>query len=166
MTMTPHPTHMFDFGRMLIELGTALLQGRLQLVDGSPLTSLGQLTNGTLGHEPTHVSNDSGALSGAYSVETPRFIPPVTGPGRPSARGAWTARKGYHAVAVKKGGKAPDIKGVTPAGTRLLEYVQRNPGQPAVQIADDLGLSRKTVENLLSILRQRHLIEPRELSHT
>jgi len=41
----------------------------------------------------------------------------------------------------------------------LYEYLSRNPRSPVGQIADDLGLSKKTVENLVSLLRQRRLVD-------
>jgi hypothetical protein len=162
MAMHPatHPT-LIEYGRLLVEIGTALLQGKLQLTDSITIPPLGTILNSELNRQSSPVASDSSVVGAAVDPHE-RYIPP-TSSGRPNARGGWTARKGYH-VSKPKGGKPADLKGVTPAGVRLLEYVQRNPGQSAATIAGDLGLARKTVENLLSSLRQRNLIETGELT--
>jgi hypothetical protein len=149
-----------EYGRILIEIGTALLQGRLQIVDGQPLTPPGTRPNGSLQHEPSHVSNDHSAGMGMSSVVSTDVVTGIPHAGRPGARGQWSARKGYH---VAKGWKKISTDGVTPAGTRLLEYLEKKPNQSAQMIAGELGFARKTVENLLSILRQRHLVEAGDL---
>lgn len=142
-----------EYGRMLIDLGTALLQGRLQIVGGEQLTPSPQIPNRELAHDYAPA-----AQNGATDVE-PRIM--GSDLARPGSRGVWMARKGYSVVVPKKG--QLDMSGVTPAGFRLVEYLTRHPGQSAATIAGELGLSRKTVENLLSILRQRHLIQVADL---
>jgi hypothetical protein len=143
------------YGRMLIDLGVALLQGRLRLVPADsvavPLTS--EIALSDVANQRAHVVED------ASPIDSGRFVPPAIH-GRQNARGRFSARKGY---VVRRGKGALDLAGVTPAGNRLVEYLMRNPGSSATMIAGDLGLSRKTVENLLSILRQRSLVDATDL---
>jgi hypothetical protein len=140
---------------MLIDLGVALLQGRLRLVPADsvavPLTS--EIALSDVANQRAHVVED------ASPIDSGRFVPPAIH-GRQNARGRFSARKGY---VVRRGKGALDLAGITPAGNRLVEYLMRNPGSSATMIAGDLGLSRKTVENLLSILRQRSLVDATDL---
>jgi hypothetical protein len=142
------------YGRLLLDLGVALIQGRLRLVDGFAVQDAPR----HVVHEGTNGSTEDSAA--ALIDRFPVGVPPAI-EGRPGARGRFTARKGYHVTPPKRG--KVDLSGLTPQGVRLYEYLTQRPGVSAPQIADDLGLSKKTVENLLSILRQRTLIESGEL---
>ena len=156
-------------GRFLVDLGAALIQGRLQWV-GEPIVAPAGLLR-ALGRAVAHPAS-SGAppqalmppptVPGEPVADGGRYIPPPIH-GRPNRRGArLTPRKGYAVKGNLKARKV-DTSGLTPAGTRLMEYLARNGGAPVMQIASDLGLSKKTVENVLSLLKQRQLIDATDL---
>ena len=152
-------------GRFLVDLGVALLQGRIRLSGEFPaLPALSVLAHDHSGNGvPPRFQGGERAVDapGSHINQDGRYVPPVVH-GRPNARARFSPRKGY-ALAAVKGKKSPDLTGITPAGTRLMDYLARNAGATAMQIADDLGLSKKTVENVLSILRQRSLVEASDL---
>lgn len=72
---------------------------------------------------------------------------------------AMLPRKQYQLAKVDSAKTLKSLTEMTPAATTIVMYLASHPGATVPEMVDSLDLKRKTVENLLSLLRQQGIVE-------